>query len=142
MIAKTSAVAESFLNVPCRNSFLSRPTPGKELRTLLKICVMCKRYFVILIINIIYNLNNVIIHFQNQPFSKKNATSLKKIPTAKIKPLIINQIQYEKFFLSAQKKYTYKQKIPTAITTAGILRRKFPFPPFKYITYSFNLPLA
>ena len=74
MIAKTSAVAESFrfvLNVPCRNSFLSRPTPSEELGILLIILFITMNYILYLIINIIYNLNNAPIPSKNQPFSKK-----------------------------------------------------------------------
>lgn len=129
MIAKTSAVAESFLNVPCRNSFLSRPTPSEELGILLLILFIMINCILYPIINIIYNLNNAPIPSQNQPFLKKNSSlTPKKLPTTKTKPLIINQIQHEKNFSLCTKKIPYRQKkrqpsqLPVSINTPFDMR--------------------
>ena len=79
-----------------------------------------------------YNLNNALIHFQNQPFSKKNATFLKKNSNHAQNTLTISKIQ-NKFFL------IYTKNAPGAFTAAGASGRKRKPPPyFQYITKKFS----
>ena len=125
MITKTSASAESFLNVPCRNSFLSRPTPSEELGILFVILFITMNYILYLIINIIYNLNNAPIPSQNQPFSKKNSSlTPKKNSPQQNKTANYQPNTTRKIFLSAhtKKKHTGKKnrqpsQLPVSINT-------------------------
>lgn len=86
---------------------------------------------------------NALIHFQNQPFSKKKfIPPSKKIPYNKVKLIITNQIQHEKIF-SLHKKNTHTGKKNTGSHhNCRYPQAQTSVSPLKYITYSFNLPLA